>query len=82
MYGEVVESIPIDFWTGEPIDGLYIVLKDFLSELDRIQSGSKVTLESIPRAAIWKLASRFTTASGWLMTLPQLWTGSRPPRLL
>jgi ATP-dependent protease ClpP protease subunit len=44
MYGEVVESIPVDFWTGEPIDGLYIVLKDFLSELDRIQSGSKVTL--------------------------------------
>ena len=22
MYGEVVESRPVDFWTGKPVDGL------------------------------------------------------------
>ena len=24
MYGEVVESIPVDWWTGKPIEGMFI----------------------------------------------------------
>lgn len=34
MYGEVVETIPVDWWTGEEIDGLYICLKDFLDDIN------------------------------------------------
>ena len=26
MYGNVVQDRPIDFWTGEPVPGLFIVL--------------------------------------------------------
>ena len=30
MYGEVVESVPLDWWTGKPTEGLYICEKDFV----------------------------------------------------
>ena len=42
MYGEVVEEQPTDWWTGEPVDGLYIVLTDFLKDLDNIKNASSV----------------------------------------
>lgn len=44
MYGEVVESVPIDWWTGEPVDGLYIVLSDFLKDISALKSKNKVTV--------------------------------------
>lgn len=44
MYGEVVESQPIDWWTGEPVDGLYIVLADFLKDIDNLKSKSSITV--------------------------------------
>ncbi len=44
MYGEVVESVPVDFWTGEQIDGLYICEKDFLGDLDNYRGKSKITV--------------------------------------
>lgn len=46
MYGEVVESVPIDWWTGEQADGLYIVLQDFLKDLEEgdIKTADKVTV--------------------------------------
>ncbi|RDY28648.1 head maturation protease, ClpP-related [Lachnotalea glycerini] len=49
MYGEVVETVPVDWWTGEQIDGLFIVLSDFLSDLDSIKNKSsvKVRINSI-----------------------------------
>ena len=33
MYGEVVEDIPVDWWTGERVSGMYIRAKDFLHDL-------------------------------------------------
>ncbi len=42
MYGEVVEERPIDFWTGEPVEGLYIELKQFLNDLDNIKNAKSV----------------------------------------
>lgn len=36
MYGEIVESQPVDWWTGEPVDGQFIILKDFLADLEAI----------------------------------------------
>lgn len=44
MYGEVVESIPVDWWTGEPVSGLFICEKDFLEDLDRYKDKSRITL--------------------------------------
>lgn len=43
MYGEVVSNRPTDWWTGEPIEGLYIVLSDFLNELETYKNKSNVT---------------------------------------
>lgn len=44
MYGEVVQTIPVDWWTGKPMDGLYICEKDFLDDLDRYKNMSKITV--------------------------------------
>lgn len=42
MYGVIVESIPVDWWTGEQIPGEYIVQSEFLTDLDSIiKSGVK-----------------------------------------
>lgn len=42
MYGEVVETQPVDWWTGEPVEGLYIVLKDFMAELNNLKDKNSV----------------------------------------
>ena len=42
MYGEVVETQPVDWWTGEPVEGLYIVLKDFMTELNNLKDKNSV----------------------------------------
>lgn len=44
MYGEVVESVPTDWWTGEPVEGLFIVLADFLKDLDELKNKNSVTV--------------------------------------
>lgn len=43
LYGEVVQETPIDWWTGEPVDGLYISLNDFLKDLDGLNDADSVT---------------------------------------
>ena len=43
MYGEVVSEIPINWWTGERIEGLYIVLSDFLNEMESLKNKANVT---------------------------------------
>jgi ATP-dependent protease ClpP protease subunit len=44
MYGNVVQDRPIDFWTGEPIPGLFIVLSEFLQELEKIKEKEQITV--------------------------------------
>lgn len=43
MYGQVVESRPVDWWTGEPVKGLYIVLAEFLSDLNVYKEKNNIT---------------------------------------
>lgn len=43
MYGEVVSEIPTNFWTGERIEGLYIVLSDFLNDMETLKNKANVT---------------------------------------
>lgn len=42
LYGEVVESVPIDWWTGEKVDGLFIEGKQFLADLDTLDEAEEV----------------------------------------
>ena len=44
MYGEIVESQPISWWSGEPIDGQFIVLSDFLKDLEQIRGLDELTI--------------------------------------
>lgn len=43
LYGEVVTSVPTDFWTGEKVDGLYIALSDFLNDIESLKDKKNVT---------------------------------------
>lgn len=43
MYGQVVENRPIDWRTGKSSDGLYIVLAEFLKDLDTYKEKDNIT---------------------------------------
>ena len=43
FYGDVVDERPIDWWTGEPIEGDFIIAKDFIEDLDRLDGYKNVT---------------------------------------
>ena len=42
LYGEVVEDVPIDWWTGEKVEGLFIELKQFLSDLESLKDAKSI----------------------------------------
>lgn len=44
LYGDVVSSQPIDWWTGEPEPGNYISPEGFLSDLEQVKGKGKVTV--------------------------------------
>ncbi len=44
MYGEVVETHPTDFWTGEPVPGSFIALDEFLADLNTIAGANDITI--------------------------------------
>lgn len=44
MYGEVVETRPVDWWTGKPINGNFIMLDEFLNDLKSLEGKSSVTV--------------------------------------
>jgi len=44
MYGEIVDSVPVDFWTGEKVDGQYIVEGEFLDDLKAVEKCDNITL--------------------------------------
>ena len=43
LYGEVVESRPVDWWTGEPIPGNFIAVDEFLSDIADLDTKDNVT---------------------------------------
>ena len=43
MYGEIVETQPTDWW-GDPIDGQFIILSDFLKDLEVIKGCAELTI--------------------------------------
>lgn len=44
MYGEVVQTRPVDFWTGKPMEGNFIAVDEFLKDLDQLQGKDHVTV--------------------------------------
>ncbi len=44
MYGDVVEERPVDFWSGEPMEGNYIALSDFMADLEGLSTKNKITV--------------------------------------
>lgn len=44
MYGEVVETRPIDIWTGAPIPGNFIMQDEFLQDLDSLAGMDSITV--------------------------------------
>ena len=44
MYGEIVETVPVDWWTGEPVPGNYIELNEFLDDLEKISNAQNITI--------------------------------------
>lgn len=43
MYGEIVEAQPTDWW-GDPIDGQFIILSEFLKDLEAIKGCTELTI--------------------------------------
>lgn len=44
MYGEVMSRRPVDWWTGKPIEGLFITPEGFLEDLAQIKDKAKITV--------------------------------------
>lgn len=44
MYGEVVETRPVDWWTGNPVPGNFIMLDEFLNDLKNLEGKSSITV--------------------------------------
>lgn len=44
MYGEIVQEQPRDWWTDEPIEGMYIALDQFLEDLKTIADAKRITV--------------------------------------
>ena len=44
LYGDIYESQPINWWTGEPEPGEYILLDEFLEDLKAIEGARKLTV--------------------------------------
>lgn len=44
MYGEVVETHPTHWWTGEPLEGDFIAQDDFLRDLNSLANAKSLTI--------------------------------------
>ena len=44
MYGEVVQTRPVDWWTGQPVEGNFIAVDEFLKDLEQLQGKDHVTV--------------------------------------
>lgn len=44
LYGEVVQTRPLDWWTGEPVPGNFIAVDEFLKDLDELTGKDEITV--------------------------------------
>lgn len=45
LYGDVCAQQPVDWWTGEPVEGMYITPEGFLDDLAQIKGKSNITVK-------------------------------------
>ena len=43
MYGDIYDQQPTDWW-GDPVEGQFILLDEFMSDLERIAGCSEITI--------------------------------------
>lgn len=44
MYGDIVTTRPVDWWTGEPVPGDFIVVDEFLEDIEGLKEKTKITV--------------------------------------
>lgn len=44
MYGDIVTTRPVDWWTGEPVQGDFIVVDEFLEDIEGLKDKTKITV--------------------------------------
>lgn len=44
LYGDIYESRPVDPWTGEPIEGTFITMDEFLKDLKTVEGVQRLTI--------------------------------------
>lgn len=44
MYGEIVETQPVDWWDGQPIPGSYIIQSEFMEDLKAVEGCQELTI--------------------------------------
>lgn len=44
MYGDICEQRPVDWWTGEEVPGNFILLSEFMEDLEKISCCKKITV--------------------------------------
>ena len=44
LYGDIVETRPIDWWTDEPVEGNFIIQDEFLEDLETIKGCDDLTI--------------------------------------
>ena len=44
MYGEVVATRPIDWWTNEPLPGDFIALDEFMADMNELENKDNITV--------------------------------------
>lgn len=44
LYGDIVETRPIDWWTDEPVEGNFIIQDEFLQDLETIKDCDDLTI--------------------------------------
>ena len=45
LYGDVMSRRPVDWWTGEPVPGLFITPEGFLEDLEVVKGKSNITIK-------------------------------------
>ena len=45
LYGDVCSRQPVDWWTGEPVPGLYITPEGFMEDLAAVKNKSRITVK-------------------------------------
>lgn len=45
LYGDVVSQQPVDWWTGEPVPGMYITPEGFMEDLAAIKDKGRITVK-------------------------------------